>query len=55
MEITRQAKSRGALSWFAEQAHVEPNTVYRWVNGESRPGGPVIGLLECMEREVGIE
>lgn len=53
IETTRQPSPRGALAWFARQAHVHETTVSRWVTGDREPSGPVIGLLECMEREAG--
>jgi len=30
---------------------VAPNTVYRWVKGETRPKGPAIVLLQEMKEE----
>lgn len=54
MAIGRRDNAHGALSWFARQAHVEPKTVSRWVNGRTDVAGPAIGLLEALEREAGI-
>lgn len=55
MEITRRDSPHGALKWFADQAHVSPTSVSRWVNGDREPSGPVVGLLEALEREAGLE
>lgn len=43
--------AHGALSWFAERAGVRRHSVSRWVTGERSPGGPVLALLESLERE----
>lgn len=41
-----------AAQWFAFRAYVHLNTVHRWMGGEKTPGGPVIALLEELERQV---
>lgn len=57
-EVYRQhtgaSSGHGALTWFAGQAQVGRVTVSRWVAGAREPGGPVLALLECLEREAGI-
>lgn len=54
-EVYRQhtgaSSGHGALTWFAEQANVQRETVSRWVAGEREPVGPALALLDCLERE----
>lgn len=54
-EVYRQrtgaSSGHGALSWFADRAGVHRETVSRWVAGEREPGGPVLALLDCLERD----
>lgn len=45
----RVEQPRGAVSWFAEQCKVEPNTAQRWVTGERNPSGPVLAVLRFLE------
>lgn len=48
---TGAASSRGALSWFARRAQVQPLTVTRWLNGQRRLKGSALALLETLEAQ----
>ena len=46
---TGSVSAHGAQSWFAAQVGVDPVTVYRWVSGRRKPGGPTIAVLGALE------
>jgi len=47
---TGSESPRGARTWFARTAHVSQRHVSRLVSGETPLQGPVLGLLETLER-----
>lgn len=51
----REESPYGALSWFARQAHVDPRTVARWVQGDRDPTGPAVAVLELLEERYGLD
>lgn len=51
-EVTGAVTAHGAQTWFALEARVTSRAVRRWVAGERPVDGPVLALLERMERDL---
>lgn len=49
---TGATSDRGACSWFARKADVNPWTVTRWLTGRRPFRGPPLALLEALEAQV---
>jgi hypothetical protein len=48
---TGAASPHGSQTWFAGQCGVQVRAVQRWIAGDRQPGGPVLALLERLEKD----
>lgn len=46
---TGEDDPHGALAWFARRVGVHRQTVWRWVDGRRKPGGPALSMLKNLE------
>lgn len=53
-QVTGSPTPHGAQTWFARKANVDNRTVNRWFRGEREPQGPVLALLDALEKQAGI-
>jgi len=50
MASTGRADPRGARAWFAREAGISPRHVSRLLGGQRAVGGPVLRVLDLLER-----
>lgn len=49
----RERSPHGCQIWFSETSGLSTKTIYSYTQGNRTIEGPVVALVECMEREVG--
>jgi len=49
----REISPHGCQVWFSEVSGLSKKTIYSYTQGNREIDGPVVSLIECMEREQG--